>query len=51
MKSLIVKFIEAALAGAKAEDDITTAVAAKNAGIVAVENRCFMLINVWKRKW
>ncbi|WP_335078173.1 hypothetical protein [Nostoc sp.] len=45
------KFIEAALAGAKAEDDITTAVAAKKQGTAEVENRCFILINAWKTKW
>ena len=32
------------------EDDITTAVAAKKEGIAAVENGCFMLINVCKTK-
>jgi hypothetical protein len=46
-----VKFIEAALAGAKAEDDITTAVAAKKEGTRKVENRCFMFINAWKTEW
>jgi len=45
-----VKFIEAAFAGAKAEDDITTAVAAKKDGIAEVENRCFMLINNLQKK-
>ncbi|MCC5630831.1 hypothetical protein LC613_23680 [Nostoc sphaeroides CHAB 2801] len=38
------KLIEAAFAGAKIEDDITTAVAAKKEGIAALENGCFMLI-------
>ncbi|MEH2144581.1 hypothetical protein [Nostoc sp.] len=45
------KLIEAAFAGAKTEDDITTAVAAKKEGIAAVENGFFMLINVCKTKW
>ncbi|MDZ8237408.1 MAG: hypothetical protein RMZ69_09595 [Nostoc sp. ChiQUE01a] len=48
---MIVKLIEAALAGEKTEDDITTALAATKEDIAALENRGFMLINVYKTKW
>jgi len=47
---LIVKLIEAALAWAKTEDDITMALAAKKGVIAALENRGFMLIKVYKTK-